>query len=160
MPAQSAKCVERLRAINENQPFRNADYCRKTYEILLEEHRIDAEEGRGTGADFQRFSDWHDTAYIAEKMKNNGAILSEYLSDTNLEKGNFPSRNRIVAGISDATIVVETDLKGGSMITAELAFSYNRELYCFPGNIYDSKSAGCNYLIKKLKHLLLHDHTF
>ncbi len=92
---------------------------------------------------------------IAEKMKNNGAILSEYLSDTNLEKGNFPSRNRIVAGISDATIVVETDLKGGSMITAELAFSYNRELYCFPGNIYDSKSAGCNYLIKKLKAQLI-----
>lgn len=76
MPAQSAKCVERLRAINENQPFRNADYCRKTYEILLEEHRIDAEEGRGTGADFQRFSDWHDTAYIAEKMKNACVLAS------------------------------------------------------------------------------------
>ncbi|HMN32664.1 MAG TPA: DNA-processing protein DprA [Chitinophagaceae bacterium] len=92
---------------------------------------------------------------IAEKMKNQGAILSEYLSHSGLEKGNFPSRNRIVAGISDATIVVETDRKGGSMITAELAFSYNRDLYCFPGRVNDSKSAGCNYLIKKLKAQLI-----
>ena len=92
---------------------------------------------------------------IAKEMQHQGGILSEYFSNSPLEKGNFPSRNRIVAGISDATIVVETDMKGGSMITADIAFSYNREVFCFPGRTIDSKSAGCNFLIKKLKGQLV-----
>lgn len=92
---------------------------------------------------------------VAQKMQEQGAIVSEYMSGTNLEKGNFPSRNRIVAGISEATIVIETDMRGGSMITAELAFSYNKEIFCFPGRANDIKSAGCNYLIRKLKAQLI-----
>jgi DNA processing protein len=88
---------------------------------------------------------------IAREMLEEGALLSEYFSSAKLEKGNFPSRNRIVAGMSDATIVVETDVRGGSMITAEIAYSYNRDVFCFPGRSIDMKSAGCNFLIRKLK---------
>jgi DNA processing protein len=68
---------------------------------------------------------------------------------------NFPTRNRVVAGMSEATIVIETEIKGGSMITAEFASSYNKELCCFPGRISDAKSSGCNYLIKSLKASLV-----
>lgn len=88
---------------------------------------------------------------VANEMQKNGALLSEYFSSEELIKSNFPTRNRIVAGMSDATIVIETDIKGGSMITAEIAFSYNREVFCYPGKTTDNKSAGCNFLIKKLK---------
>lgn len=88
---------------------------------------------------------------IALSMLEQGALVSEYFSIEKAEKGNFPSRNRIVAGVSDATIVIETDIKGGSMITAELAYGYNRDIFCFPGRSIDGKSAGCNHLIKTLK---------
>ena len=73
------------------------------------------------------------------------------------DKHNFPTRNRIVAGMSDATIVIETEIKGGSMITAELANSYNKDVFAFPGKVTDSKSTGCNYLIKNNKAMLLTD---
>jgi DNA processing protein len=94
-------------------------------------------------------------APVAREMQQQGALLSEYFSHSVLEKGNFPTRNRIVAGLADATIVVETDIRGGSMITADIAFSYNREVYCFPGRSIDAKSAGCNLLIRKLKGQLI-----
>jgi DNA processing protein len=90
-------------------------------------------------------------ASTAKEMIEKGGLLSEYFSGEKAEKGNFPTRNRIVAGISDATIVIETDMKGGSMITAEIAYSYNKDVFSFPGRIGDSKSAGCNFLIKSLK---------
>lgn len=88
---------------------------------------------------------------LANDMMQHGGILSEYFSDARIDKGNFPSRNRIVAGMSDATIIVETDIRGGSMITAEIAYSYNRDVCCFPGRASDTKSHGCNHLIKTLK---------
>ncbi len=88
---------------------------------------------------------------LSNEMLLNGGLVSEYYSGTKAEKGNFPARNRIVAGMSDATIIIETDIKGGSMITAEIADSYNRDVFCVPGRIHDSKSNGCNYLIKSLK---------
>lgn len=88
---------------------------------------------------------------LSLEMQGEGGILSEYFTMEKAEKGNFPTRNRIVAGISDATIVIETDVRGGSMITAEMAYSYNRDVFCFPGRSTDAKSAGCNFLIKSLK---------
>jgi len=91
----------------------------------------------------------------AADMQLNGGLLSEYFSNTKPEKQNFPSRNRIVAGMSDATVVIETDIKGGSMITADIAYSYNRDVYCYPGKVSDVKSAGCNFLIKSLKAQLV-----
>jgi DNA processing protein len=87
----------------------------------------------------------------------NGGILSEFFSGTLPDKHNFPLRNRIVAGMSDATIVVETLVSGGSMITAKLADAYNRDVFAVPGRTTDTKSKGCNYLIKNNKAILLTD---
>lgn len=91
----------------------------------------------------------------AEKMLENGGLLSEYPSGTVPDRENFPQRNRIVAGIADATIVVEASIKGGALITAEIANSYNRDVFAFPGRIGDEFSEGCNFLIRNNKAALL-----
>lgn len=91
----------------------------------------------------------------AVEMVSNGGLLTEYMSGTTPEKGNFVSRNRIVAGISDACIVVESAAKGGSLITADLSQSYNRDVFAFPGRIYDEYSAGCNRLIRENKAIMI-----
>ena len=92
-----------------------------------------------------------------EMIKAEGGILSEFFSGTKPDKHNFPLRNRIVAGISDATVVVETNIKGGSMITGNLANAYNRDVFAVPGRTTDTKSSGCNHLIKYNKAILLTD---
>ncbi len=92
---------------------------------------------------------------LARQMVQNGGLLTEFNKDVKPDKHNFPRRNRIVAGMADATIVIETPIKGGSMITAELANGYNRDVFAYPGKITDIKSGGCNHLIKTNKaHLL------
>jgi len=99
-----------------------------------------------------------DHSNLAKDMvKNGGGLLTEFRSQTKPDKHNFPTRNRIVAGMSDATIVVESGIKGGSMVTAELANGYNKDVFAFPGKVTDNKSAGCNYLIKSNKAMLLTD---
>ncbi len=85
----------------------------------------------------------------AANMTKQGGLLTEYVSGTPLHKGNFVRRNRIVAGMSHATIVVESAAKGGALITAGLATDYNREVFAFPGRIYDQYSEGCNKLIAR-----------
>lgn len=92
-----------------------------------------------------------------DMVKNSGGLLTEFRGRIKPDKHNFPSRNRIVAGMTDATIVIETGVKGGSMITAELANGYNKDVFAFPGKTTDSKSAGCNYLIRTNKAMLLTD---
>ncbi len=92
-------------------------------------------------------------------LKQGGGLLTEFRSNTKPDKHHFPTRNRIVAGMADAVIVMETGVKGGSMITAELANGYNKDVLAFPGKASDSKSAGCNYLIKTSKAVLLTDAT-
>ncbi|OQY92954.1 MAG: DNA protecting protein DprA [Sphingobacteriales bacterium UTBCD1] len=92
-----------------------------------------------------------------EMIREGGGLLTEFPSKTKPDKHNFPVRNRIVAGMSDAVVVVETDTKGGSMITAELANGYNKDVFAFPGKTTDSKSAGCNYLIRNNKAILISD---
>ena len=92
---------------------------------------------------------------LAKQMLLNGGLLSEFRKETLPDKHNFPRRNRIVAGIADCTIVIETAARGGSMITAELANGYNRDVFAVPGKVTDSKSAGCNYLIKNNKAVLI-----
>jgi len=94
---------------------------------------------------------------LAKDMLQQGGLLTEFRKETKPDKHNFPRRNRIVAGMADATVVVETAIKGGSMITAELAHNYNRDVFAFPGKITDSKSAGCNYLVKHGRAVLLTD---
>lgn len=88
-------------------------------------------------------------AEIARKMLDNGGIVSDFPSKTKIDPSNFVRRNRIVAGLADATIVVESAIKGGALITAEIAFSYNRDVFAFPGRTDDIYSKGCNHLIRK-----------
>ncbi len=99
------------------------------------------------------------TGLAKDIIKHGGGLLTEFRSKTKPDKHNFPTRNRIVAGMSDATIVIETGIKGGSMITAELANSYNKDVFAIPGKVTDTKSAGCNYLIKSNKAILLTEAT-
>lgn len=94
---------------------------------------------------------------LAKQMLYNGGLLTEFVKDTKPDRHNFPKRNRIVAGMADATIVIETAAKGGSMITAELANGYNKDVFAYPGRVADAKSAGCNDLIKNKKAILLTD---
>ncbi|MDD4848876.1 MAG: DNA-processing protein DprA [Bacteroidales bacterium] len=92
---------------------------------------------------------------LAEKMLQRGGLLTEYISKTIPERENFPRRNRIVAGMADAVLVIESGIKGGSLITANIANSYNRDVFALPGKTIDSKSAGCNYLIRTNKAALV-----
>lgn len=91
---------------------------------------------------------------LARAMIQSGGLLTDLRSGTAPDKQNFPKRNRIVAGIADAVLVIETDIKGGSMITAELANNYNKDVFAIPGKVTDAKSAGCNYLIRNNKAAL------
>ena len=84
----------------------------------------------------------------SKKMVNQGGLLTEFLTQTNADKINFVRRNRIVAGMSDATILVESAAKGGGLITTEIAQSYGRDVFAFPGRIGDEYSTGCNNLIR------------
>ena len=84
----------------------------------------------------------------AAQMLNHGGLLTEYMSCSVVDKGNFVRRNRIVAGISDATIVVESAKKGGSLITAGIAQDYGRAVFAFPGPVGAAYSEGCNNLIR------------
>lgn len=94
---------------------------------------------------------------IAKQMIEQGGLLTDYRSNTNPDKQNFPKRNRIVAGLCDALIVVESSKKGGSLITAELGNGYNKDVFAFPGRTNDAKSEGCNYLIKNNKASMITD---
>ncbi|HEY9046860.1 MAG TPA: DNA-processing protein DprA, partial [Ohtaekwangia sp.] len=94
-------------------------------------------------------------AETARKMINHGGLLTENPFGTKPDAHNFPARNRIIAGLCDALIVVEAAEKGGALITAEIANSYNKDVFAFPGNIGQSFSEGCNNLIKNNKaHLI------
>ena len=99
----------------------------------------------------------HQHKALAKDIIAKGGLLTEFRNGDKPDKHNFPKRNRIVAGIADATIVIETAIKGGSMITAELANNYNRDVFALPGRTIDSKSAGCNYLIQNNKAILFTD---
>ena len=90
-----------------------------------------------------------------EKIMENGGLMTDFQSDTNPDRENFVKRNRIVAGLSEATIVIESAEKGGSLITADIAQSYNRDVFAVPGRSSDPFSIGCNRLIKSQKASLL-----
>lgn len=90
-----------------------------------------------------------------EVIKRGGALISEYGFGEKPYRRRFLERNRIVAGLSDAVVVVESDIKGGAMSTANIAFSYSREVLALPGRISDTNSAGCNLLIRKEKARLV-----
>lgn len=92
--------------------------------------------------------------YMAE-VENNGGFYTDFWSTAAFDRNNFLKRNRLIAGISEATIVIESAEKGGSLVTADIANSYNRDVFAVPGRTTDSQSVGCNNLIKHQKaHLL------
>jgi DNA processing protein len=92
---------------------------------------------------------------LASKMIESGALLTDYPAATKPDRENFPQRNRIVAGLCDALVVIESGESGGSMITAEFANNYNRDVFAFPGKAGDEFSAGCNKLIKQHKAAII-----
>ncbi len=123
------------------------------HKIALQE-QIDTVGVLGHGLDL--VYPWQNKTLVKEMLQH-GGLLTEFRLGTQPDKHNFPKRNRIVAGMADATLVIETAIKGGSMITAELAFNYNRDLFAFPGRTTDNRSSGCLQLIKQNKAILLTD---
>jgi DNA processing protein len=96
---------------------------------------------------------------VAEKMKSQGGLISDFTSETKIERQNFLRRNRIIAGLADATIIVESAEKGGALVTADIANSYNRDVFAFPGRPNDFYSKGCNKLIKLNEAVLVETHA-
>ncbi|MBM1105302.1 DNA-protecting protein DprA [Aurantibacter crassamenti] len=92
--------------------------------------------------------------YMAD-VERNGGFFTEFWSTSNPERENFLKRNRIIAGMSEATIVIESAEKGGSLVTADIANSYNRDVFAVPGRTHDKFSVGCNNLIKQQKAQML-----
>ncbi len=92
---------------------------------------------------------------LARKIEHDGLLLTDFPSKSKRDKNNFVKRNRIIAGLSDATIVVESAEKGGALVTADIANSYNRDVFAVPGRITDPYSKGCNQLIKINRAALL-----
>ncbi|MEM8527599.1 MAG: DNA-processing protein DprA [Bacteroidota bacterium] len=92
---------------------------------------------------------------VAERMVEQGGLLTEYTHNLGPDREHFPARNRIIVGMCDALIVVETAMKGGSMISARKAIDYNKEVFAVPGRLRDNLSSGCNHLIRTgQSHLL------
>lgn len=106
----------------------------------------------GHGLDIMYPSAHRDTA---KKIIESGALVTDYPSKTEFFPENFPKRNRIIAGIADAVLVVESTGKGGSLITAEIANSYSRDVFAIPGRVKDKYSEGCNWLISRNKAALV-----
>lgn len=124
------------------------------YGIDIEAHRAALQIGLPTIAVMgsplnQIYPAAHKTTAI--QLQSTGNLLSEYAPESKMVPGNFPARNRIIAGLSDAVIVVEAAEKGGALITAEIAYSYDKEVFAVPGNLQSTFSEGCNHLIKKMK---------
>ena len=92
---------------------------------------------------------------LALQIKERGGLYTDFPSFASFERNNFIKRNRLIAGVSDATIVIESDTKGGALVTADLANSYHREVLAVPGKVGDKYSSGCNALIKENKAALI-----
>ena len=94
-------------------------------------------------------------AALFKSIKENGSLISEFEPNTMPSKFNFPKRNRIIAGIANATLVIESKDKGGALITARIANSYNKDVFAIPGNIESKTSSGCNKLISNNEAILI-----
>jgi len=96
---------------------------------------------------------------IASKMLENGGLVTDFISETKIDRPNFLRRNRIIAGLADATIIVESAEKGGALVTADIANSYNRDVFAYPGRSCDPFSRGCNKIIKLNEAVLVENQT-
>lgn len=103
----------------------------------------------------------HKNRDLAKEIVRKGTLLTEFPPNTLPDRENFPKRNRIVAGLCDATIVIESNKKGGSLITADLANGYSRDVFAYPGSVFQTSSQGCNDLIRSDKaHLISSSEDF
>ena len=154
--AYGKECVEEL--INNLVPHNPLIVSGLAYGIDIHAHKHAVKNNlqtigvMGSGMDVIYPASHKETA---KKMMENGGLATEYPFGTPPDSHNFPGRNRIVAALSDAVVIVEAAIKGGALITAEIANSYNKDVFAFPGNIGQSHSEGCNNLIKANKaHLI------
>lgn len=139
------------RLIEELRPYGVTILSGLAYGVDICAHRAALEADLPTwGALAHGHGDIYPAAHrkVARRMCDRGGLISEYAFYTRAEKEFFPMRNRIVAGLCDALVVIETAKRGGSMITAQLANSYDRDVFAIPGRIDDGPSRGCNHLIK------------
>src|SRR5690606_16227964 len=150
------RCVEDL--VAELVPHRATIVSGLAYGIDIHAHKQAVKNDlptfgvMGSGMDIIYPSAHKETA---KKMFANGGLITEHPFGTKPDAHNFPARNRIVAALSDAVIIVEAAAKGGALITADIANSYNKDVFAMPGNLRQSHSAGCNNLIKSNRaHLL------
>lgn len=132
------------------------------YGIDITAHRAALKNGLQTIAVLGHgFSTIYPSAHknTAKDIVNSGALVTDFESEAIFDRKNFLQRNRIIAGLSDATMVVESAPEGGAMITADIANSYNREVFAVPGNVWNNYSKGCNLLIKQNKAALIENAT-
>jgi DNA processing protein len=115
-------------------------------------HNVETAGVLGHGLSTIYPSSHHETA---RQMTEKGALITEFLYNEKPDAPNFVKRNRIIAGMADATLVVESGEQGGALITADIAGSYNRDVFAFPGRVNDKYSAGCNKLIKTNRAALI-----
>lgn len=129
------------------------------YGVDIIAHRTALEVGLPTVAVFAHGMDRVYPAahrHTAKQMLENGGMwVSDFITGSKPDRENFPKRNRIIAGLTDATVVVESEVRGGSMITASLAFDYNREVFALPGDVDRSNSSGCHQLVQNQKASLI-----
>lgn len=139
------------------KPYSCAVVSGLAYGIDIKAHKTAVERGiatfavLGSGVDVIYPAVHKDTAI---NLQQNGALLSEYPLGTKPEAYHFPARNRIIAGMSDAVVVIEAAAKGGALITADIANSYNRDVFALPGNLDHQYSVGCNRLIQQQKAMI------
>lgn len=144
--------------VEELQPYEPLILSGLAYGVDAAAHKTALEMGLDTiGVLAHGLDRVYPTAHLglARKMTQQGGLLTEYPSETEPEREHFPSRNRIIAGLCDALIVIETGVTGGSMISANLANDYQKDVFAVPGRPTDSHSAGCNLLIKSHRAALL-----
>ncbi len=149
-------CVEEL--INGLVPLKALVVSGLAYGIDIHAHKQALRQGlptvgvMGSGPDVIYPGHHRETAM---RMMANGGLITEHPFGTPPDAHNFPARNRIVAAMSDAVVIVEAAERGGALITADIANSYNKDVFAFPGNVGQSHSTGCNRLIKSNKaHLI------
>lgn len=144
------KCTEAL--VSELAPLNVVIVSGLAFGIDAIAHRTALKTGLATvgviGHGLDKMYPSEHASLAREMAQGGGGLITEFWSGTKPDKHNFPLRNRLVAGISDATLVIETDIRGGSMITAQLADGYNRDVFALPGRITDARSRGCNHLIQ------------
>jgi len=153
------KIVDQLISVLAERGFRILIVSGLAYGIDIQSHKAALRTGLPTvavlGHGLETVYPSLHTAIAREMVENSGGLVTDFLSNSTIDRTNFLRRNRIIAGLSDATIVVESAKKGGALVTADIANSYNRDVFAFPGRVGDPYSEGCHFLIKSNRAALI-----